>query len=54
MSSSELVGFSMPAKAELDALRGYWPDVDKVAALPKGQFVAINRDSGAERSGKLF
>ncbi len=27
---------------------------DRVAKLPKGSFIAYNRESGAEMSGKLF
>ena len=38
---------------DLDALRPYYPGVDKVAAPPKFHFLACNRDSGAELAGKL-
>jgi hypothetical protein len=40
--------------ADLDAVRPYYPNVDKVAALPKGSFLAYNRDTGAELAGRVF
>ena len=38
----------------LDAVRPYFSGVDVAAGLPKGEFVAFNRDSGATLRGKLF
>jgi hypothetical protein len=39
---------------ELDAVRPYFRGVDRVADLPRGSFIAYNRESGAELCGKLF
>lgn len=53
-SVTEWVCFSCTEQAERDAVRDYYPAVDKVAALNKGQFVAFNRDSREELAGRLF
>ncbi len=39
----------------MDAIRPYWADMDKAAKLPRGHFLAFNRESGAEfsRTGVL-
>ena len=39
---------------ELDAVRPYFRGVDRVADLPRGSFIAYNRESGEELAGKLF
>jgi hypothetical protein len=51
---TEWVCFNTEEPAELDAVRPYFAGVDRVAALPRGSFIAYNRDSGAELAGKLF
>jgi len=43
-----------PEPGELDAVRPYYRNVDAVADLPRGQFLAYNRESGAELAGRLF
>jgi type IV secretory pathway VirB4 component len=51
---TEWVCFSMNEPGELDAVRPYFRGVDRVAELPRGSFIAYNRESGAELAGKLF
>jgi hypothetical protein len=51
---TEWVCFNTIEPAELDAVRPYFPGVDRVATLPRGQFIAYNRESGAELSGRVF
>jgi DNA helicase HerA-like ATPase len=51
---TEWVCFSSTEPAEIEAVRPYFPGVDRVAQLPKGQFIAFNRNSGAELSGRVF
>ncbi len=53
-SVTEWVCFSCTEPAELDAVRAYFSGVDVAARLPKGEFVAFNRNSGEQISGKLF
>jgi hypothetical protein len=36
------------------AKRRYWAGVDPAAALPRGSFIAVNRESGAELAGRVF
>jgi len=36
------------------AIRRYWAGVDPAAALPRGSFIAVNRESGAELAGRVF
>jgi len=50
---TEWVCFSCTEKAELDAVRDYFPGVDIAASLPKLHFVAFNRDSRATLQGRL-
>jgi len=38
---------------ELEAIWPYWSGVDAAARLPKGQFLAYNRDSGETVGGIL-
>jgi hypothetical protein len=51
---TEWVCFQMFDPAELDAVRPYFRAVDKVAELPKGEFIAYNVESGEELKGRLF
>ncbi len=51
---TEWVCFSMTEPGELEAVRPYFPGVDRVATLPRSQFIAYNRESGAELSGRVF
>ena len=53
-SVTEWVCFSCTEPVELDAVRPYFSGVDVAASLPKGEFVAFNRNSGATLGGKLF
>jgi len=52
--STELVSFNLVEPAELEAIRPYWSGVDAATSLAPGQFIAVNRESGAELSGRLF
>jgi DNA helicase HerA-like ATPase len=51
---TEWICFSLNEPGELDAVRPYFRGVDRVADLPRGEFIAYNRESGAELCGKLF
>jgi hypothetical protein len=51
---TEWVCFSCTEPAELDAVRPYFPNVDKAAGLPLGSFIGFNRNSQAELPGKVF
>jgi hypothetical protein len=51
---TEWVCFSTDEPDDLDAVRPYFRGVDAVAGLPRGQFIAYNRESGTELAGKLF
>ena len=51
---TEWVCFSMSEPGELDAVRPYFRGVDRVADLPRGSFIAYNRETGAELAGRLF
>ena len=51
---TEWVCFSMDEPGELDAVRPYFRGVDRVASLPRGSFLAHNRESGAELAGTVF
>ncbi len=44
----------MDEPGELDAVRPYFRGVDRVAQLPRGSFIAYNRESGEDLEGKLF
>ena len=46
--------FATQEPGELDAVRPYFRGVDRVAALPRGAFIAYNRESGEELAGRLF
>lgn len=51
---TEWVAFNTCEPDDLDAIRPYWPGVDKAASLPKGQFLAYNRETFAELGGRVF
>ena len=51
---TEWIGFNTVEEFDLEAIRPYWPGVDKVRTLPKGHFLAFNRESGAELAGRVF
>ncbi|HEV2691546.1 MAG TPA: hypothetical protein VG347_01480, partial [Verrucomicrobiae bacterium] len=51
---TEWVCFSCTERAELDAVRDYFPGVDVAATLPKGHFVSVNRDTQATLRGQLW
>lgn len=46
--------FNINEPDNLNAVRPYFPGVDAVAELPRGGFIAINRESGATMRGRLF
>jgi len=39
---------------DLAAVRPYFREVDKIATMPKGQFIAYNRESGEQIAGRLW
>jgi hypothetical protein len=51
---TEWICFNTVEPADLDAIRPYFPRVDQAATLPRGAFLAYNRDSGGQLSGRLF
>jgi hypothetical protein len=51
---TEWICFATNEPGELDAVRPYFRGVDQVADLPRGSFIAYNRESGAEMEGKIF
>ena len=51
---TEWVCFSTDEPGDLEKVRAYFRGVDRVAALPRGQFIAYNRESGAELAGQVF
>jgi DNA helicase HerA-like ATPase len=51
---TEFIAFNTVEPAELDAIRPYWIGVERASALPRGHFLAYNRESGAELAGRLF
>ena len=51
---TEWVCFNMVEPADLDAIRPYFLGVDKCAQLPRGSFLAYNRDSGGKLAGRVF
>ena len=53
-SVTEWVCFNIADPDELDSVRPYFPGVDAVAGLPRGEFISCNRETGAELRGKLF
>jgi hypothetical protein len=51
---TEWVGFNTVEKKDLEAIRNYWPGVDKVATLQRGEFISYFRETSVETVGKLF
>jgi hypothetical protein len=51
---TEFVAFNTVEPYQLEAIRPYWSGVDQAAALGKGEFIAVNRESRAELRGRLF
>ncbi len=51
---TEWVAFNASEPDNLDAMRPYFPDVRRVAGLKLGEYIAVNRNSGAELAGKIF
>ena len=51
---TEWVCFNTIEPGDLDAVRPYFRGVDRVASLPRGAFIAYNRESGAELAGTVF
>ena len=51
---TEWVVFNVIERADLDTIRPYYSGVDKVRDLPMGAFLARNRESGAELTGRVF
>ena len=51
---TEWVAFSSVEPDNLAVLRPYVPGVERVAALPLGSFIAVNRNSGTELPGRVF
>lgn len=51
---TEWVAFNTVERADLEAVADYWPGVEKAATLPPGTFIAYNRNTRAELSGRLW
>jgi hypothetical protein len=51
--ATEFVAFNTVEPAQLEAIRPYWPSVDAAAGLVKGQFIAVNRESGGIVRGMM-
>jgi hypothetical protein len=51
---TEWVGFNTVEKKDLEAIKDYWPGVEKVKTLPRGEFISYFRETAAEVRGKLF
>ncbi|MGH7940617.1 MAG: hypothetical protein ACREFR_06050 [Limisphaerales bacterium] len=52
--ATESVAFYTREPAELDAIRPYWSGVDQASTLARGEFIAVNRESGGTLRGKMF
>jgi hypothetical protein len=50
----EWIGFSNADAADIKVLTEFFPGAAGVKDLRIGEFIAYNRDSRAERRGKLF
>ena len=46
--------FNINEPDSLDAVRPYFPGVDRVATLPRGSYLAFNRESRTELAGRVF
>jgi len=53
-SVTEWVCFSVMDPTQLEAVRPYMPNADRISALPDGSFIARNVNSGGEICGKVF
>lgn len=51
---TEWVCFNTVEPGDLDAVRPYFPGVDRCATLPPGQFIAYSRENRTELTGKVF
>lgn len=51
---TEWVCFNIVEPKDLEAIRPYFSEVDKCAQLPRGSFIAYNRETAAQLAGKLF
>jgi hypothetical protein len=51
--ATEFIAFNTIEPAQLDSIGPYWSGVDAAAKLPKGQFIAFNRDSGGIAGGMM-
>lgn len=51
--ATEFIAFNTIEPAQLDSIRPYWSGVDAASKLPRGQFLALNRNSGATVSGMM-
>jgi hypothetical protein len=53
-SVTEWICFNTSEPDQLDAVRPYFPTVDRVSKLPLGSFISVSRHNGAELAGKVF
>lgn len=51
---TEWIAFNTAEPDNLAAMRPYFPNVERVAALPLGSFLSVNRNSGVELAGRIF
>ena len=51
---TEWVCFNINEPDNLDAVRPYFSGVNRVTALRPGEYLAFNRNSGAEMGGRIF
>jgi len=51
--ATEFIAFNTTEPAQLDSIRPYWAGVDVAATLQRGQFLAVNRESGVTLAGML-
>lgn len=51
---TEFVGFNTIDDLDLEALKGYFPEAERLRNLRRGEFIAVNRDGGGQLSGKLW
>ena len=51
---TEWILFNTSEPDDLAVIRPYFKDVDILPTLPHGEFIAVNRDGGAVKRGKIF
>ena len=51
--ATEFIAFNTTEPGQLDSIRPYWAGVDAAANLPRGQFIAYNRETGGILRGML-